>query len=159
MAKKPQREKTHWLPNRKEIDEYYKTHRSQFNAPERVRIAHIIKNVTETTDRDTARQSIEEAETLLAEGRDFEEVASSYSDCPNASELGWFARGVMVEEFDDVVFNLPVGAQSPIFETRFGFHIVRLLEKRPSGIQSLSEVYYWIEGHLFAQRRGLKELS
>ncbi len=146
-------------PTRKEIDYYYKTHRSQFQAPERIHVANIVKNVDETADRETARQSMEEAAKLLADGREFMEVARLYSDCGDACDLGWFVRGFMVEEFDDVAFELSLGATSPVFETRFGFHIVRLLERRAAGIQSLGEVHDWIGDKLFAQRRGTEELA
>jgi len=48
---------------------------------------------------------------------------------------------VMVEEFDELAFRLDKGETSPIFETRFGFHIVRVLDRRPAGIAPLGEVY------------------
>jgi len=127
-------------PTRKEIDYYYKTHRSQFWAPERIRIAHIVKNIDESADRDTARTVIERAQEELARGEDYAVVAERYSDCGGNGEISWFPRGVMVEEFDDVVFNLNKDETSSIFETRFGFHLVKLLDKRSEGIAPLSEV-------------------
>ncbi len=94
-----------------------------------------------------------EIEDRLKAGEDFSALADQESDCKgNGGDLGWFPRGVMVEEFDDVVFELPPGEQSPIFETRFGFHIVRVLEKRAPGIQPLSEVYDAISSFLYRSR-------
>lgn len=140
-------------PTRKEIDLYYKTHRSQFRAPERIRVLQVVKNVEQAQERETALEALQRAEARLAGGEDFSVVADQESDCKgNGGDLGWFTRGVMVEEFDDVVFDLGPGEQSPIFETRFGLHIVRVVEKRSPGIQPLSEVYDAISDYLYNSR-------
>ena len=129
-------------PTRKEVDFYYKTHRSSFLAPERVHVLHIVKNVYSDSDRPNARFFLEQAEHDLRGGMRFSEAADRYSDCVgNGGDLGWFTRDVMVDEFEEVVFNLQPGQVSPIFETRFGLHIALLLEKRPAGIRPLCEVY------------------
>jgi hypothetical protein len=128
-------------PTRKEVDLYYKTHRSEFNMPERIRARHIVKNVDETNAREMAHAAIQEVEAALARGEDFSVVADRCSDCAgNGGDLGWFPPGVMVEEFDEVAFHLNVGGRSPIFETRFGYHIVEVTDRRAAGIQPLSEV-------------------
>jgi len=139
-------------PTRKEVDLYYKTHRSSFFAPERVHVLHIIKNIDDG-DRHSARLLLEGAERDLRSGMSFAEVANRYSDCSgNGGDLGWFPRDVMVEEFEEVVFNLQPGQVSPIFETRFGLHIALLLEKRLAGIRPLSEVYDEIADGLYRAR-------
>jgi peptidyl-prolyl cis-trans isomerase C len=141
-------------PTRKEIDLHYKTHRSQFVAPERVHVRQIIKNVDERTDHESARAAIEEAETELRTGAEFGSVADRFSDCAgNGGDLGWFPRGVMVEEFDNVVFHLEPGEISPIFETGFGFHIAQLLERRPAGPQPLSEIRDRLSAALYEERQ------
>jgi peptidyl-prolyl cis-trans isomerase D len=146
--------KQYHSPTRKEIDFYYKTHRSQFFAPERIRIGHIVKNIDEWTSRDAACAVIEQAKCELMRGESFDSVAQRHSDCGSNGELSWFSRGVMVEEFDDAVFGLDKGETSPIFETRFGFHIVRVLDKRPAGIAPLSEVYDEISALLSKEPSG-----
>lgn len=141
-------------PTRKEVDLYYKTHRSEFAAPERVRARQIVKNVEGESARESARAAIEEAERALAGGEEFAAVADRYSDCAgNGGDLGWFAPGVMVEEFEEVAFKLPAGERSPIFETRFGFHIVEMTERRPAGIRPLSEVRDQLAAALLEERR------
>lgn len=140
-------------PTRKEIDFYYKTHRSSFHAPERVHVLQIVKNAEKPAEREIASAAMGQIEARLKAGEDFRTVADGESDCKgNGGDLGWFARGVMVEEFEDVVFELSPGEQSPIFETRFGFHIVRMIEKRAPGIQPLSEVYDAISNYLYRSR-------
>lgn len=140
-------------PTRKEVDLYYKTHRSSFFAPERIHVLQIVKNIHVDNERYNARLILEQAERDLQAGINFPETADCYSDCKgNGGDLGWFTRDVMVEEFEDVVFNLQPGRVSPIFETRFGLHIALLLEKRPAGIRPLSEVYDEIEDALYQVR-------
>ena len=119
-------------PTRKEIDLYYKTHRSQFRAPERVHVFHIVKNVNELTTRDEALALVAKAQQELAAGAEFTDVAKKYSDCgDNGGDLGWFSREVMVEEFEETVFSLAPGETTEIFETRFGVHIARLVGRKP----------------------------
>jgi parvulin-like peptidyl-prolyl isomerase len=141
-------------PNRKEIDTFYKLNRSRFVMPETIRAAHIVKNVTETFSREEALKQINEAKEALDNGAEFSNVAEQFSDCPSGGgDLGWFARGAMVEEFDDAVFSLGEGETSGVFETRFGFHIARLIGRRPAGIQPLSRLREAISSELFERRK------
>jgi hypothetical protein len=141
-------------PNRKEIDLYYKTHRSQFVAPERIHVSHIVKNVDETVNREAVREGIGKAAEELEKGVPFAEVADRISDCAgNGGDLGWFARGAMVDEFDEVVFGMQQGAVSPVFETRFGFHIAWLKDRKPEGIRPLSEVRDGLATSLWEERK------
>jgi parvulin-like peptidyl-prolyl isomerase len=141
-------------PNRKEIDTFYKLNRSRFVMPETIRVAHIVKNVTETFSRDEALLQINAAKEALDSGAEFSKVAEQFSDCPaNSGDLGWFARGSMVDEFDEHVFALAEGETSGVFETRFGFHIAILTGRRPAGIQPLSLLRETIAGELFERRK------
>jgi peptidyl-prolyl cis-trans isomerase C len=141
-------------PNRKEIDTFYKLNRSRFVMPETIRVAHIVKNVTETFSREEALAQINQAKEALDNGAEFSKVAEQFSDCPSGGgDLGWFARGAMVEEFDDAVFSLGEGETSGVFETRFGFHIARLIGRRPAGIQPLSLLREAIASELFERRK------
>ncbi len=66
--------------------------------------------------------------------------------------MGEFARGVMVEEFDRIVFAMRAGERSPIFRTPFGFHIAEVLSRTPGGIVELREARDTIKGLLIAMR-------
>jgi|TARA_Y100000310_G_scaffold330539_1_gene402386 peptidyl-prolyl cis-trans isomerase C len=62
-------------------------------------------------------------------GKDFEEVAKSVSICPSRKKggsLGWFTRGKMVKEFENIAFSLKKGEISKPFKTQFGWHIVKV---------------------------------
>jgi parvulin-like peptidyl-prolyl isomerase len=140
-------------PTRKEIAFYYKTHRSQFNVPEQRHVLHIVRNLDGITDREIASATMQKALDDLATGTPFSRVADQYSDCSgNGGDLGWVERGVMVEEFEDIVFELQIGQISPVFETRFGLHIATVTEKRGPGILPISAVYDQIADYLMSRR-------
>jgi hypothetical protein len=141
-------------PKNSEITEYYKRNRERFWSDELVHAKHIVKNVDEHQDEATARAGIEDALQALNSGLSFEEVADRYSDCAgNGGDLGYFARGQMVEEFENVVFALEPGQTSGIFRSVFGFHIARVYDRRPAGIRPLAEVRGIIEDLLAQQKR------
>ena len=141
-------------PRNKDVTEYYRKNRENLQAPERVHAAHIIKNLDERTDESTAQADIEEIERELKSGAKFEELADKRSDCSgNAGDLGIFARGQMVPEFDAVVFGMNSGEVSPVFRTQFGFHIAKVYERWPEGVQELSEIRPQIEKLLFEQKK------
>jgi parvulin-like peptidyl-prolyl isomerase len=136
-------------PKPKEIAEYYRKHKNQFHSPELTRAAHIVKHVNENRDEKTAAEEIEKIAAELCEGAAFEELADQYSDCGgNGGDLGYFARGQMVEEFDEVVFSMDVGQVSPDFRTAFGFHIAKLIDKQPARIKPLTDVQEEIKAEL-----------
>jgi hypothetical protein len=141
-------------PSEKEIAAYYRKNRDQFRTPELCWAKHIVKNVEEGSDDQVARAAIETAEAELRAGAPFEEVADRHSDCAgNGGDLGWFPRGEMVEEFDAVVFGLPVGSTSEIFRSVFGWHIARVYGRKPSGARPLADVREEIAAILSQERR------
>ena len=82
------------------------------------------------------------------------ELAQQHSDCPeNGGDLGYFARGQMVPEFEDVVFNLQTGEISNIFQTDFGFHIAKLTDRRGPSPRTLAEVRDSIAEELKQERQ------
>ncbi len=101
---------------------------------DQIRASHILLMHAESS-RSTATRTQEEAiekiagiKTDLDAGGDFAEAASEHSDCPSSSsggDLGEFSRGMMVPEFDEVVFDLEIGATSGVVETPFGYHIIQ----------------------------------
>jgi parvulin-like peptidyl-prolyl isomerase len=140
--------------DKKAVTEFYRKHRDEFRTPENIHAAHIVKHINEGQDEQTARAGIEEAELRLQAGEDFAAVADELSDCPGmGGDLGWFARGVMVEEFDQVIFDLQPGERSSIFRSVFGFHIAKLIERKPAGVRPLPEVRGQIEAHLLEEAR------
>ena len=60
----------------------------------------------------------------------FEDAAEKYSLCPNGGDLGYFKRGQMVQPFSDVAFDLKVGQISDPVGTKFGWHLIKVVDKR-----------------------------
>jgi parvulin-like peptidyl-prolyl isomerase len=134
--------------------EYYEENKDQFTIAEQVKVAHIVKHIDWQTDEAAAYETTRRAEDELKGGAVFEVLVVKYSDCPdNGGDLGYIMRGEMVEEFDDVVFNLDVGEVSGIFRTRFGFHIAKVYGRKPVVVRALEEVKDEITKELKKQMR------
>jgi parvulin-like peptidyl-prolyl isomerase len=128
-------------PTKNAIRDFYEQNKEHLRTPEQIRVAHIVKHIDGRTDAETAREMIQKAYEELKNGAVFETLAARYSDCPeNGGDLGYITRGQMVEEFEDVVFNLDVNETSDIFQTRFGFHIAKVYDRKPSAIAELKDV-------------------
>jgi len=128
-------------PSQEDIEQYYEKNKELFRSADQVRVAHIVKYVNWQTDETTAYEAISTAHEELKNGAAFEVVVDKYTDCADSGgDLGYVTEGQMVEEFEDVVFNLGVGQVSDIFRTRFGFHIAKVYDRKPGVIASLKEV-------------------
>ena len=119
----------------------YKAKPERFQAPEQVQVRHILIAGTGTVVRAQAEKVLEE----LKAGANFEQLAKERSADPGSAskggDLGLFARGRMVPEFDEAAFALKQpGDISGIVETKFGFHILKLDARRPAGIRTYEEV-------------------
>ena len=129
-------------PSQEEVRDCYEAHTSAFRTPERIRVAHIVKHVQGTIlDFQAARSDLSGVLDELNQGADFQALAARCSDCPeNGGDLGYFARGAMVLEFENVVFALKKGEVSGIFQTPYGLHIARLYDRIPAKERPFSEV-------------------
>ncbi len=130
-----------------QIVEYYTTHQDEFQVAEEVRARHIL--IRPPSDDDAGWQAAqakvrEVARRAVAPNADFAALAREYSEDegsrPSGGDLGWFGRGRMVKEFEDAAFSLPVGGVSGPVKSQFGYHIIKVEERRPAGLQPLEEV-------------------
>jgi parvulin-like peptidyl-prolyl isomerase len=141
-------------PPQADIQEYYEQNAEQFKTQESARVAHIVKYVNWQTDEETAYNAIKEAHDELKNGAAFEVVVDKHTDCADSGgDLGYVVKGQMVEEFEDVIFNLGTGEVSDIFRTRFGFHIAKVYDRKAAAIAELKEVKDQIVGTLQEQIR------
>ncbi len=141
-------------PPKADIQEYYEKNAEQFKTGESARVAHIVKYVNWQTDEETAYNAIKEAHDELKNGAAFEVVVDKHTDCADSGgDLGHVVKGQMVEEFEDVIFNLGTGEVSDIFRTRFGFHIAKVYDRKPAAVAELKEVKDQIVGTLQEQMR------
>ncbi len=102
-------------------------------------IAHIVrKPPVSDEERKRVKSVLEEYRRKIMAGEDFAVYAALYSEDKSSAkkggELGMFERGTMVPEFEAAAFNLRTGEVSPIIETKFGFHILQLIERRADQI-------------------------
>jgi len=119
----------------------YKAMPQRFKQPERVHVRHILIS-TSTTD---ARAQAEALRQQLQQGASFEELARKHSKDPSSArkggDLGFVTRGKMVAPFEEAAFALEKPGQlSDVVETRFGYHVIELVERRPAGLQPFDEV-------------------
>jgi parvulin-like peptidyl-prolyl isomerase len=142
-------------PTEKELRDYYQAHcEEKYTMPAMVHAAHIVKHPAPETTPEQLRSEMQAIQDRLRSGTTFEALAREHSDCPEqAGDLGFFARGKMVQAFDDVVFNLEPGTCSDIFETEFGLHIAKVHEKRDAAACPFDQVRPVIARELTQQAR------
>jgi peptidyl-prolyl cis-trans isomerase C len=121
----------------RDAEEYYKKNQAVFTKPEQVRARHILIAVppgASDADKQAARKKATEILERIKKGEDFAKLASEYSDDPGSKkkggDLGFLARNATVPEFDQAAFALEPGGVSGIVETSFGFHIIKVEEKK-----------------------------
>ena len=132
----------------------YQASLAEFTVEEQIKARQVMLRVPPTaSDEEKAgiRGRAEEVLQRLSAGADFSEVAAQSSDDPTAEsggDLGWVTRGRQVEGFDEAAFNLQPGETSEVVETAFGFHIIRVDERRDEHAQPLDEVRGQLEQRL-----------
>lgn len=134
---------------------YYEDNAEQYSTPEQVRASHILLK-TEGKDEAAVRKQAEEVLAKARGGADFAELATKFSEDEGSEDKGgdldFFGRGAMVPEFEQAAFTLQPGVVSDLVKTQYGFHIIRVTEKRPAVTRSLDEVKPQIEDQLKWER-------
>ncbi|MGD9943733.1 MAG: peptidylprolyl isomerase [Burkholderiaceae bacterium] len=124
--------------------ETYQARPERFKRPAEVHAAHVLI-ATKGRSADEARKRAEEALAKLKGGEAFEKVVADYSDDPSAAtnkgDLGFFSAGKMVKPFEEAAFALKTPGQlSGLVQSDFGFHIIKLVERRPEGTVPFEEI-------------------
>ncbi len=119
---------------------FYQENSEQMKEPEQVRLSHILVGADENAtpeQREQAKKKTEEIRTLAMAGEDFAALASENSDDPgskvNGGELPWVSRGDTVPPFEAAAFALSPGEISEVVETRFGYHVIKVAERKEGG--------------------------
>jgi peptidyl-prolyl cis-trans isomerase SurA len=125
---------------RREVEAFYQTHKDSLpEQQEAVHLAHLLLEVKPGDDvKREARERIEEILEEARLGASFIELAKQYSEGPSGpsgGDIGFFGPGTMVPEFEEAAFALEVGEISDVVETQFGYHIIKLEEKRGEEIR------------------------
>jgi peptidyl-prolyl cis-trans isomerase C len=130
-----------------EMKKYYEAHKSEYKKPEMWRASHILVS-TEAGAKDV--------QTALAGGRRFQDLAKEKSIDATAArggDVGYFRKGQVLSEFENACFALDVGQVSPIVHTQFGYHIIKLTDKKPESQQSFEEARPAVENDLRMLKR------
>ena len=121
---------------KKEIDEYYKAHKDEYNAPPEVRLQQILLLTPAEASPQDVEQIRERAEQIrgaIEQGEDFNAMVKNYSQDATAAtggDMGVFRQGELFSALDEAAFTLMVGEVSPVIQTPKGFHIIRVLDKK-----------------------------
>lgn len=126
-----------------QIKDYYEANMEKFKQPEQVKASHILLKVEDPKKEEEVKKKAHDIYKKLKEGKDFSKLASQYSQDPGSKDkggdLGYFERGKMVKEFEEVAFTLNPGEISEPVKTQFGYHIIKVEDKKPEGTKTLEE--------------------
>lgn len=143
-----------------EIQGYYREHLKEFIEPEKIRARHILVKVNPKGKPEDEMKAESKAKELLNRvegGEDFAELAREFSEDPNTKakggDLWYFSRGRMTPEFEKIAFKLKVGEISPIVKTVFGFHIIKVEDKKLERVLEFNQVKNQIEKILKDKRQ------
>ena len=138
-----------------DIQRYYNDNIQQYQTPEQVRASHILLKTEGKNDADVKKR----AEALLAQvkgGADFAALARKESEDEgskdNGGDLGLFGKGRMVPEFEAAAFAMQPGQTSDLVKSQFGYHIIRVVEKKAAETRPLEEVRAQIQDQLAQQQ-------
>ncbi len=129
-----------------ETKAHYNNNLALFKQPEQVRAMHILIMVAPQATEEqkaTAHKKLKEVRQKLGKGEDFEALAKEYSEGPSGpkgGDLGYFSKGQMVPPFEEAAFALKSGEVSDIVETRFGYHLIKVVDKKPGSTMSYEEI-------------------
>ena len=129
-----------------EVKAYFEEHESEFEKPGKVKASHILIKV----GRDAPKDEVEEAKKRTddiakkarAEGADFAELARKHSEGPTAKKgglLGYFSKNRMVPAFSQAAFAMEPGEVSKPVRTKFGFHVIKVHDKKSAQAPKLAD--------------------
>ncbi len=139
---------------------FYDSNKAEFESPETVKASHILFMVDKDAPEATVKEKEEAAKKALArakKGEDFTALAKSLSEEPGAKEtggdLGFFSKDRMVPEFADAAFAQKPGDITGPVRTQFGWHVIKVEEKKPAGLTPFEEVKDQIAAYLKSMKQ------
>lgn len=141
-----------------DAQKFYDENKDKFVTAESIRASHILIGVDQNASDADKKKAREKAEAILKqvkEGKDFAELAKANSTCPSSAQggdLGYFGKGQMVKPFEDAALALKPAETSGIVETQFGYHIIKLTDKKPEQTVTFGEAKERIVDYLKRQK-------
>jgi len=124
---------------------FYDENKKQFETPEQVRASHILIGIKPADSNEVkaeAKQKIEQLLKQIRDDADFAQLAKENSTCPSSQkggDLDFFGKGQMVPAFEKVAFELQLGQVSDVVETKFGYHIIKVTDRKDASIKSFDD--------------------
>jgi parvulin-like peptidyl-prolyl isomerase len=129
-----------------ESTDFYENNPAFFFSPEQVRASHILILVSPDAgeeEKSEARSRITEIRKRIVAGEDFAELAGQFSEdnsSMNGGDLGFFQREQMVKPFADAAFSLQIGELSEVVTTQYGFHLIRVTDRKAESVVPFEQV-------------------
>jgi len=129
-----------------EAKTYYEANIQRFSQPEQVKASHILIKVDPKADKAKtaeAKAKIEKIQKKIKDGGDFAALAKEFSEGPSApkgGDLGYFGPGRMVKPFETAAFGMKPDEVSDIVKTRFGYHLIKVTDKKAAKQITFDEV-------------------
>jgi peptidyl-prolyl cis-trans isomerase D len=134
-----------------DVQRSYNDNIQQYQTPEQVRASHILLETAGKNDADVKKRA-EEILKQVKSGADFAELAKKASEdkgsAPNGGDLDYFGRGRMVPEFEQAAFSMQPGQISDLVKSQFGYHIIKVVDKKAGSTRTLEEVRPQIQQQL-----------
>jgi peptidyl-prolyl cis-trans isomerase C len=153
---------TQAAPSDAECREFYDKNPDKFKQDEAVRASHILFRVDENADAATKKKAMDQAQAVLKEARagaDFAELAKKHSadgSAQQGGDLNFFTKGQMVPPFDQAAFSMKPGEISDIVTTQFGYHIIKVTDRRSASTVPFEQVSARIKEFLTEQQKQKK---
>ncbi|MDB6136129.1 MAG: prsA1 [Verrucomicrobiales bacterium] len=141
-------------PTEAEMRAFYEANPDRYLTAEQVRASHLFKQIEKVEDRPTVYDLLRRLRCQALGGADFDEIARENTDREDKNpDLGFFGRGEFMEEFDTIVFSMETGEVSPVFTSHWGFHLVRVTDRRPPTVKVFEEVRDQVRTEVEAEHR------
>ena len=142
------------VPSR-DVERYYNENIEMFSTPEQVRASHILFK-TEGKDEAAVKAIADKVLQEAKRGAEFAELAKKYSEDESNAKLGgdldYFTRGRMVPEFEEAAFGAQPGLLPELVKTGYGFHIIKVIDKKAGSTRTFDEVKAQIREQLVGER-------
>ncbi|MBP9020894.1 MAG: peptidylprolyl isomerase [Syntrophobacterales bacterium] len=130
-----------------EVEKFYRDNQSAFENPEQLRVRHILISVkpgASDEEKNAAKKKTTDILERVKKGEDFAKLAEEHSEDPGSrqkgGDLGYIARNTTMPELEQAAFALEVGRVSGPVETAFGFHLIKVEEKKKASVAPFDQV-------------------
>lgn len=163
LAIRPEEIKKEIKISEEEVKKYYEDHKDEFHRPEEIHCRHILLRAPPDASPEKIKKIYKQFDFMMGKYREdvtFETLARVYSEDyktrAEGGDLGYFSRGTMPPEFEEVAFNLKVGEVSKVVKTGQGYHLIKLEDRRPPHDESLEEAAPKIKEKLLNEKAKVK---